>query len=353
MLTILVTIVVFLASLGALDQAHAGDLLVSSQNTDQILRYNGTTGAFVGAFVGAGSGGLSAPAGLAFGADAELYAASADTDSLLRYDGATGASIDAFASTALAAPSGLAFGPDGHLYVSSGADHRVVRYHYIGRDNPRIRVVNNLIRDNGRNGVFVECGVQNAPKYFVNNTVVRNGFNGLFIGDAKKDEAFLINLIVGNGTAPGVTGGRFGILRESAAPAAGPGYRATIYLRNNVFYRNRAGDIGNVVQTLDAADSGNLTTTGAEAASCYPSAAGCPGAIAGCTFAGCSATHPLDEIFIDPAAGDFRLIAGSPAVGAGLASFVNGGAKRVPASDFEGNPRPVGAPVDAGFHETP
>jgi hypothetical protein len=32
-----------------------------------VLEYNGTTGAFVGAFVTAGSGGLSRPIGLVFG----------------------------------------------------------------------------------------------------------------------------------------------------------------------------------------------------------------------------------------------------------------------------------------------
>ena len=38
-----------------------GNLFVASQGSDQVLEYNGTTGAFVTAFVGAGSGGLAAP----------------------------------------------------------------------------------------------------------------------------------------------------------------------------------------------------------------------------------------------------------------------------------------------------
>jgi len=225
---------------------------------------------------------------------------------------------------------------------------------YIGRDNPRVWVVNNLIRENGRNGVFAECGVQSAPKYFVNNTVVRNGFNGFFVGDAMKDEAFLVNnLIAGNGTAPGVTGGRFGVFRESAAPATGPGFRTTVYLRNNMFYGNAGGDIGNVVQTLDAADDDNRTTTGSEAAKCLGGAGSCPTAIAGCTFADCRADHALDDIFADPATGDYRLAATSPAIGAGLASFVGAGAERVPAVDLDGHPRPVAAPPAAGAFETP
>jgi len=99
MLKGLVIIVSALTVLGVLTPAHAVDLLVSSRNTDEILRYNGTTGDFVGAFVAAGSGGLSAPAGLAFGPDAELYMASIETNAVLRYDGGSGAFIDTFVST--------------------------------------------------------------------------------------------------------------------------------------------------------------------------------------------------------------------------------------------------------------
>src|SRR5262249_56412071 len=43
-----------------------GNLFVSSIFTNQVLEYNGATGAFVTAFVGAGSGGLIGPSPLAF-----------------------------------------------------------------------------------------------------------------------------------------------------------------------------------------------------------------------------------------------------------------------------------------------
>ena len=53
---------------------------------------------------------------------------------------------------------------------------------------------------------------------------MQNGFNGLFVGDSQQDEIFLVNnLIADNGKAPGTTGGRFGLLRESAAPGPVPG----------------------------------------------------------------------------------------------------------------------------------
>ena len=47
--------------------AQAADLLVSSVGTFEVLRYDGTTGAFLGAFVPAGSGGLANPVYLTFG----------------------------------------------------------------------------------------------------------------------------------------------------------------------------------------------------------------------------------------------------------------------------------------------
>ena len=76
------------------------DMLVSSMETDTVLRYDMETGAFLGVFVSAGSGGLSGPRGLARGPDGNLYVSSFDNGSVLRYDGATGAFVDAFVAAA-------------------------------------------------------------------------------------------------------------------------------------------------------------------------------------------------------------------------------------------------------------
>ena len=125
----------------------AGDLYVSSSTTHQVLRYDGHTGAFRGAFVTDDpstpnvdeSGGLATPAGLVFGPDGDLYVSSSTTHQVLRYDGHTGAFRGAFVtddpstpnvdeSGGLATPAGLVFGPDGDLYVSSSTTHQVLRY---------------------------------------------------------------------------------------------------------------------------------------------------------------------------------------------------------------------------------
>ncbi len=98
-----------------------GNLYVASGgDTDKVLRYDGQTGAFIDTFVADGSGGLDQPASLEFGPDGHLYVSSRGTDAILRYDGPTGAFIDAFVppgSGDLDEPYTLLFGPDGHLYV--------------------------------------------------------------------------------------------------------------------------------------------------------------------------------------------------------------------------------------------
>ena len=66
----------------------------------------------------------------------------------------------------------------------------------------------------------------------------------------------------------------------------------------------------------------------------------------------CGVAHPLEHIFVAPVDGDFRLIAGSPAIGAGAGSLFQGGTERVPTADFEGDPRAEGLPA-IGFDERP
>jgi DNA-binding beta-propeller fold protein YncE len=87
-----------------------GNLYVTSYLNDSVLRYNGSTGAFMGDFVSCGSGGLDGPFDLAFGPDGNLYVISheqlatpscavqrpAANSSVLRYNGTTGAFMDVF-----------------------------------------------------------------------------------------------------------------------------------------------------------------------------------------------------------------------------------------------------------------
>jgi len=115
-----------------------GNLYVTSFNTDEILRYDGTNGSFIDAFVAASSGGLNGPDSLVFGPGGDLFVTSHLTDQVLRYNGATGAFIGVFVaagSGSLDGPRGLAFHPtDGSLYVASELNDRVVRYSGVNGD---------------------------------------------------------------------------------------------------------------------------------------------------------------------------------------------------------------------------
>jgi len=105
------------SSLNLFDPAYPQD--------SAVLRFN-LKGEFLG--VAASGNGLTRPYGNAFGPDGNLYVSSFRTNQILRFDGKTGAFIDVFASdnnngfgslNSLNGPNGLLFGPDGSLYVTT------------------------------------------------------------------------------------------------------------------------------------------------------------------------------------------------------------------------------------------
>jgi DNA-binding beta-propeller fold protein YncE len=107
-------------------QGPDGNIYVADAN-NSVVRYNGSTGQFIGTFVAANSGGLNGPYGLAFGPDGNLYVSSRGSTNgnkaVLRYNGTTGAFIDSFVppgSGGLGIPISVSFGADGNLYVTSG-----------------------------------------------------------------------------------------------------------------------------------------------------------------------------------------------------------------------------------------
>jgi DNA-binding beta-propeller fold protein YncE len=105
------------------------DGLLGNPENNRVLRYDGTTGAFIDTFVAPGSGGLGEPDGIVFGPDGNLYVSSRQTDNnVLRYDGINGAFLGVFTDRPVLAPDGVVFGPDGNLYVSSGGTREVLRF---------------------------------------------------------------------------------------------------------------------------------------------------------------------------------------------------------------------------------
>jgi hypothetical protein len=133
------------AGSGGLTRPHGilfgpdGNLYVNSADDGSVMRYDGTTGAPLPApgrtgavFVPPHSGGLAGNYGqLGFGPDANLYVVSELTNNVLRYDGSTGDFLGVFVaagSGGLRTPHGLAFGPDNNLYVVSNGTSTVLRY---------------------------------------------------------------------------------------------------------------------------------------------------------------------------------------------------------------------------------
>jgi sugar lactone lactonase YvrE len=109
-------------------------LYVASGNNNQILRYDGRTGAFLGVF--ASGGGLSDPFGIAFGPDGNLYVCSVLNSKILRYNGKTGAFIDS--TLTFFSPRGLTFGPNGVLYAVGGGLYSAAPGGPLGLLNPSV-----------------------------------------------------------------------------------------------------------------------------------------------------------------------------------------------------------------------
>jgi len=107
-------------------------LLIGNTAGNSVTRFDDRSGALLGAYIGAGTGGLSSPDDLTFGPDGNLYVSSSSsptTGEILRFDGTTGAFISVFAQGGgLARPYGIAFGPDGNLYVASFRSDQILRY---------------------------------------------------------------------------------------------------------------------------------------------------------------------------------------------------------------------------------
>jgi|SRR5579859_2544301 len=109
-----------------------------TQKRGSVLKFDGTSGAFMGIFaLGQGTG----PFGITFGPDGNLYVSDlADRGTgqghVMRYNGKTGAFMDDFVPCCqLSEPFGLKFGPDGNLYVTS---------------------VFQVLRFNGKTGAFMD-----------------------------------------------------------------------------------------------------------------------------------------------------------------------------------------------------
>jgi sugar lactone lactonase YvrE len=87
----------------------------------QVVRIDPLSGAILGPFVAAGSGGLVSPDGMAFGQDGSLLVLDFAAENLWvlrRYDGTTGAFVGVLASIATGFLTGPVVGADGTIYLT-------------------------------------------------------------------------------------------------------------------------------------------------------------------------------------------------------------------------------------------
>jgi len=173
----------------------------------------------------------------------------------------------------------------------------------IARGNPNSLILNNEIFSNGRNGIsFIDA--DGGPHHLINNTIHGNAWSGVNV--ARSHEVHLVNnLITGNGTASGSTGGRFGVKREGSTSPQPAG----ITLQNNLICGNRLGEIDG--PALDATDANNLTPTGTEG----PGVTASPGCeVASNVFANLNGPDGQPNTADD----DFTLAPTSPAIDRGM-----------------------------------
>lgn len=216
----------------------------------------------------------------------------------------------------------------------------------IGRGNPQTVIANNLIHGNGRNGIRFRDG-RGGSYYVVGNTIARNAWSGIQISHAARVE-LVNNLIVANGWSPGSRQTRVGVRRLRTNPSPAEHVR----LLGNLVCGNVGGEL--VGPLLDATDAANSTPGGGEGPGVAPSAT-----------CGDLATLFRDadgaDDLVDTADDDFHLLAGSPAVDAGVDPRLLGhpAASAVYEADFDragARPRDGDADqvtrFDAGAHET-
>jgi streptogramin lyase len=101
-----------------------GDFVVTSHYGDEVVRFSGVDGSYLGVFAK-----VQSPVGLTKGFDGHVYVTSYVTHTVARHDWTTGERLGIFASGGfLAGPSALAFASPRVLYICSYENDQVVLY---------------------------------------------------------------------------------------------------------------------------------------------------------------------------------------------------------------------------------
>ena len=116
---------IFLGLLTTFLHSHtfASSLLIAGFGGDAVGEFDRASGAFTGSFASHPS--MDGPTAMVSGSDGNLYVLNEFSKNVLRFNGTTGAFIDEFISTAdfiaagVSDPGDMEIGPDGNFYISS------------------------------------------------------------------------------------------------------------------------------------------------------------------------------------------------------------------------------------------
>jgi streptogramin lyase len=113
------------ADLQGIEFGPDGALYVAARTQNVIVRFNGTTGAFIDIFTSTGLDGPNTPR---FGPDGRLYVSCRNTTTVVRIEPTGGAATLFATHPQLGSPEGISFGPDGNLYVAARTNSFVARF---------------------------------------------------------------------------------------------------------------------------------------------------------------------------------------------------------------------------------
>jgi streptogramin lyase len=216
-----------------------GQVLVSGYGDGRIARFNEVTGAYLGDFVNAGSGGLTTAHSMTFGPDGNLYVTDVENRSVLRYNGLTGAFIDTFVTPGSGGggrTATIAFGPDGNAYVSSEAG--VLRYH-------------------GTTGAYINTFIPNGNGILsANGMLFRQGL--LYVTCAENQSVFRFNAQTGQLVDHFVSSGSGGLNNPYHGITYGPDGNLYIASHSNNRVLRYNGSTGAFIDAFVPAGSGGL-----------------------------------------------------------------------------------------------
>ncbi len=219
-----------------------GNLYVSSDGNNEVLSYNGTTGAFLNVV----ASGLSTPGGLTFGPDGSLYIANQGTNEVLRYNGGVLSSFVTAGSGGLSQPRKVVFGPDGNLYVASQGTGQVLRY-------------------NGQTGAFIDVFASMPPSITGTAAIwLEFGTDGyLYVASRASSTSVNMSILRFNATT-GAFVDSFALGRDGWSFNLGPGniiYDSSNGDNNNGGFIDRIGRSSIAAFTVSLASASAATTT--------------------------------------------------------------------------------------------